>query len=141
MGEQTTTGSVSSTNPLGVALKETFLLADGRVEINWEPVEMEPPEELEYLQERHDIPVYRTEMQAALKQAPIHYLFKEDVGPEGQSIALWRGIRCPRIIWELLMRAKGASDEQVAAWVAAVDAAPKKKLIPKDLTESPTPGA
>lgn len=115
---------VSATNPLGVAMNQAYLLADERVEINWDPVDIDIPEELEYLSNRHELPTHRTEMQAILKGAPIEYLFTQQ--------GLWRGVRCPWAVWELMMRAKGATDEIVAEVKKASEEWPKKRLVPMD---------
>ena len=114
----------------GLLITEVFLLGDGRIEVNWVPVDRAIPEEIEYLSERAELPVMRTQMQARLKDAEIHYLFSPDNN--------WRGIRCPKKVWALYMKSRGWTDEQVADFEARADKAPKKKFSLAPDTSEPT---
>jgi hypothetical protein len=109
----------------GLLVTEVFVLADGRIEVNWLPVDRAIPEEIEYLSDRTDLPVHRTQMQSILRDASVHYLFSPD--------NLWRGIRCSKEFWCLFMRAKGWLDANVDEFIKDLERAPKKKITPMGL--------
>lgn len=110
----------------GLLITEVFLLGDGRVEVNWSPVDRAIPEEIEYLSERAALPVLRTQMQSKMREAEIHYLFTPD--------NLWRGIRCEKSVWGLYLRSRGWTEDQVQSFYDRADKAPKKKLTVGDVS-------
>jgi hypothetical protein len=109
----------------GLEVTEVFRLADGRIEINWKPVDRMIPDEIEYLSDRQTIPVSRTQMQAILRDAETHYLFSDD--------NLWRGIRCSKEFWGLFLRSRGYKDNDVTSFEENLKLAPEKKIIPKEV--------
>ena len=109
----------------GIAVKEVFQLKDGRMEIRWDPVDVVIPDELEYLSKLCDMNLSRTEAQASLRSDPVEYIFTRE--------AYWEGLRCPKQIWGLFMKAKGFSDEAVDNFYKAWTKSPIKELIEKDL--------
>lgn len=125
VGEGRIDGSVVWGVMDGLLVTEIFVLADGRIEVNWAPVDRAIPEEIEYLSDRSDLQVHRTQMQAVLREASVHYLFSPD--------NMWRGIRCSKEFWCLYMRAKGWGDTEVNQFIEDLSRAPKKKIVPMGL--------
>lgn len=105
-----------------VQIISVYLLADERIEINWVPQDMEIPEEIEYLSERSDMSVSRTQVQAKMRDDAMHYLFTDE--------ALLRGIRCPLVAWTLYMKSQGKTDADVEAFKERVKNGPKKRIVP-----------
>jgi hypothetical protein len=117
-------GTMDNKKVLGIST-----LSDGRIEVLWEPVDENIPEDMEYLSSRSDLPISKTETQAKFRDDPMHYIFDKS--------GLWSGIRCPKEIWARYLSSdtKGEAawkQNDVEAFYKKLEAAPNKLvLLPK----------
>jgi hypothetical protein len=105
-------------------VKEVCQLKDGRMEIIWEPVNIPIPEELSYLASRSPLPLARTQMRATAVPDNVEYVITKD--------GLWRGIRCIKDVWVLLMRTYDIPQKKIDAFIKAWTDSPVKTLIEKE---------
>jgi hypothetical protein len=111
----------------GLEVVEVYQLGDGRMEVQWVPVDRSIDEELEYLAQKVNLQVSRTKSQAASKEDLIHYLFDRE--------NKWYGIRCPKEVWRLFMKSKDISNDLVDAFIKEWTESPIKRLMDKELVE------
>lgn len=111
----------------GLKFTSFFQLADGRMEVNWEPTEKQIPQELEYLSEKIPMLVARTRRQSTENEDLMHYLFTTD--------AKWRGVRCPSLVWKLFLQAKGVDPQAVDKFLEEWACSPSKTLTLPPLTQ------
>lgn len=109
----------------GLTVTGFFQLGDGRMEVLWEPKDMEIPEEIEYLAKKAGMEIAQTLLQSRMKNDPVEYLFTPDV--------LLRGLRCPKQVFQLFMMARKVEDKVIDGLLALYAKSPIKTLVDKDL--------
>lgn len=107
----------------GLKVTRIFQLNGGRMEVLWEPVDRVIDEEMQYLAKISDMNVSRTQAECRNVGDPVEYMLTRE--------GLWYGVRCMPQVWQVFMKAKGFSDNDVAEFLKKWAKSPVKALIDK----------